>query len=192
MVGVDEVGRGCLAGPLLVVAARAKTKLPDGLKDSKLMSRRQREKILDVLSISCEFGEGWVTVKEIDVMGLSKGLKLGVARALRHLSVLEAEEIIIDGIVNYIPKKFKNSQCLVRADNAIPIVSAAGIYAKVKRDAFMASLARKHPLYKFEYHVGYGTSAHLAALKSYGFIKSVHRTSFRPISEMAAAGRFSQ
>ena len=186
MVGVDEVGRGCLAGPLLVVAARAISELPKGLKDSKLMNRKQRQKMLDMLSICCEFGEGWVSVKEIDKFGLGKGLRLGVGRALRQLSALEAEKIIIDGIVNYIPKKFKNSRSAVRADSTVPIVSAAAIYAKVRRDSFMATLAKKHPLYKFEYHVGYGTSAHLAALKSYGFIKFVHRTSFRPISEMAS------
>ena len=84
MVGVDEVGRGCLAGPLLVVAARAGSKLPDGLKDSKLMSRRQREEILNLLSICCQFGEGWVEPLEIDSR-LGCGPKAGRARALAAL-----------------------------------------------------------------------------------------------------------
>src|SRR4051812_22431271 len=106
MVGVDEVGRGCLAGPLLVVAARASAELPPGLKDSKLMSRKQREEMLNKLNICCEFGEGWVSVAEIDRHGLSKGLMLGVARALRELGALEHEEVIMDGKVNYVPKKF--------------------------------------------------------------------------------------
>jgi ribonuclease HII len=184
MIGVDEVGRGCLAGPLLVVAARATSELPIGLKDSKLMSRKQREKILDLLSICCEFGEGWVSAAEIDRYGLGKSLRFGVARALKNLLALKTDEIIMDGKVNYIPKKFKNSRCLVGADNLVPIVSAASIYAKVERDAFMRSLASKHPLYRFEYHVGYGTKARKLALQEYGFIKSVHRISFNPIKEM--------
>jgi ribonuclease HII len=148
------------------------------------MSRQQRQQILNKLSICCQFGEGWVSAAEIDSHGLGKGLKLGVARALRQLKALETEEIIIDGKVNYVPKKFKKSRCLVAADNLVPIVSAAGIYAKEKRDGYMRNLAQKHPLYKFEYHVGYGTEAHQAALKEYGFIKFVHRVSFSPIREM--------
>ena len=86
MVGVDEVGRGCWAGPLLVVAARAHSGLPDSLTDSKLLSKKQRELILNLLSNCCNFGEGWVKVDEIDTLGLANALKLGVSRALESLS----------------------------------------------------------------------------------------------------------
>jgi ribonuclease HII len=85
MIGVDEVGRGSLAGPLLVVAARAVDELPEGLKDSKLLSRKQREQIFNMLNICCEFGEGWVKATEIDYHGLSQALRLGAARALRNI-----------------------------------------------------------------------------------------------------------
>jgi ribonuclease HII len=107
-IGVDEVGRGCLAGPLLVIAARQTAELPPGLKDSKLLSRKQREEILNMLSICCEFGEGWVKCSEIDKYGLSKALKLGSRRALRNLGVQANEKIILDGKFNYLPKWYKN------------------------------------------------------------------------------------
>jgi ribonuclease HII len=185
MIGVDEVGRGCLAGPLLVVAAKTHKDLPAGLKDSKLLSRKQRAEILNLLSICCNFGEGWVSAAEIDRDGLALALKLGVKRALNKLNAEPAEEIIMDGKINYIPEKYKNAKCLVRADSLIPIVSAASIYAKVARDNYMFMIARRYPRYRFDRHVGYGTAAHIEALKSYGALKSIHRTSFAPVAELA-------
>lgn len=209
VVGVDEVGRGCLAGPLLVVAARQIGDLPDGLRDSKLMTRKQREDMFDLLAphknpgrtvgnriaerqvfVSglgncCEFAEGWVKAVEIDRYGLAQALRLGVKRALNGLKVEIGDEIIMDGKVNYIPKKFKKAQCIIDADNLVPIVSAASIYAKVTRDNFMIALARKHPNYGFENHVGYGTAEHKKALKTFGALKFVHRTSYTPISRLA-------
>lgn len=183
-VGVDEVGRGAWAGPLLVVAARGRANLPASIRDSKLLTEKQRLKILDLLSNSCEFGEGWVGVEEINKIGLAGSLRLGVARALDALSVLPAEKIILDGKINYCSTKFINARCLVKADVSIPIVSAASIYAKVLRDKFMHKLALKHPGYMFENHVGYGTKAHQVALKRYGIIDGVHRLAYRPIQKL--------
>jgi ribonuclease HII len=185
MVGVDEVGRGCLAGPLLVVAARATNELPTGLKDSKLLSRQQRNKILDLLSICCQFGEGWVKCSEIDKVGLSKALALGSRRALNSLDIKIDEEIILDGKFNYLPKKYKNSQAVIGADNFVSLVSAASIYAKVTRDKYMFKLAERYPGYLFENHVGYGTKAHMLALRRLGAIKYVHRYSYSPVAELA-------
>lgn len=187
MIGVDEVGRGCLAGPLLVVAARATGKLPAGLKDSKLLSKKQREKILDLLSICCEFGEGWVECSEIDKYGLSKALTLGGRRALEQLGAAADEEIILDGKFNYLPPMHKNTKAVVKADNTIQLVSAASIYAKVTRDRYMLELAKKHPGYHFENHVGYGTKAHMLALQERGALKYVHRYSFAPIANLNGA-----
>jgi len=181
MVGVDEVGRGCWAGPLLVVAARAGDKLPAGLKDSKLMTKKQRETIYQLLSTNCQFGEGWVSAAEIDSRGLADALRLGISRALKALKVSADEEIIMDGKVNYVPTKFTNVKCLVDADVLIPLVSAAGIYAKVRRDAYMSKLKTIHPLYGFERHVGYGTAAHRLAIEQNGVIKGLHRLSFKPV-----------
>lgn len=185
MVGVDEVGRGCWAGPLLVVAARATSDLPRGLKDSKLLNREQREEMLNMLSVCCEFGEGWVRAIELDKLGLAKALRIGVRRALTNLKVEVKEEIIIDGAVNYLPKKFINGNCLVDGDALVSIISAASIHAKVTRDKFMTELAKKYPVYSFEKHVGYGTKAHVLALKSHGTLKYVHRFSYSPVAKIA-------
>jgi ribonuclease HII len=184
MIGVDEVGRGCLAGPLLVVAARARTELPPGLKDSKLLSRKQRIEILNKLSICCEFGEGWVRCSEIDRYGLSKALKLGARRALESLGAAPSDEIILDGKFSYLPAKYKNSRAVIGGDNIFPIVSAASIHAKVTRDNYMFKLARRHPAYSFEDHVGYGTKAHMLALTERGALKYIHRQSFLPVARL--------
>jgi len=181
MVGVDEVGRGCWAGPLLVVAARADLALPDGLTDSKLLSKKQREHITTLLASCCKFGEGWVKAEEIDGYGLANAIRIGVARALHSLKVLADEEIIMDGSINYINSKFKNSRALVKADLTVPIVSAASIYAKVARDKYMLELGLKHPNYGFEKHVGYGTKNHRLALEKLGILDGVHRKSFKPV-----------
>lgn len=178
------MGRGCLAGPLLVVGARAKSELPPGLKDSKLLSRKQRDEILDLLSICCKWGEGWVKCSEIDRLGLSKALTLGGRRALENLGAVTDEEIILDGKFNYLPKKYKKSKAIIKADNSIALVSAASIIAKVSRDRYMIELAKKHPGYYFENHVGYGTKAHMLALKERGALKYVHRLSFMPVANL--------
>lgn len=181
MVGIDEVGRGCWAGPLFVVAARQVHTLPLNLTDSKLLTKFQREKFSKELLFTCKFGEGWVSSAEIDSRGLANALRLGIARALENLKVLHTEEIILDGSVNYIEKKFKNSRCEVNADLNIPIVSAASIYAKVTRDNFMTKLAKKHPEYGFDKHVGYGTKNHRSAIEALGVLEGVHRVSFKPV-----------
>lgn len=181
MVGVDEVGRGCLAGPLLVVAARTGSSLPLTVKDSKLLTREQRESMCEQLLLCCQFGEGWVSSVEIDRLGLARAMRLGVRRALANLPANDDEEIVIDGNVNYLPKKFKNGYCLIDADDKVPLVSAASVYAKVTRDRFMINLAKRHPRYSFDNHVGYGTAEHYQALDAYGPLKFIHRLSFAPL-----------
>jgi ribonuclease HII len=181
MIGIDEVGRGCWAGPLLVVAARELSQLPEELTDSKLLSKKQRENIFINLQKACEFGEGWVSSQEIDKIGLAEALKLGIKRALKELKAIESDEIVLDGAVNYIEKKFKNAKCIVDADLNIPIVSAASIYAKVLRDNYMIKISKKYPNYGFDKHVGYGTKVHIQALADYGVIKEFHRFSYKPI-----------
>lgn len=181
MIGIDEVGRGCLAGPLLVVAAKQKKHLPEGVVDSKLLSRTKREELFENLVDICDFGEGWVSAVEIDKRGLAKAVQLGVARSLKNLGAKSTEKIILDGPVNYLPKIYKIFECLVDADALVPLVSAASIYAKVRRDRFMIELAKKHTDYGFENHVGYYTPAHKLALQRLGPLAQVHRLSFRPL-----------
>jgi ribonuclease HII len=181
MVGVDEVGRGSLAGPLLVVAARQVSDLPSEVADSKTLIKAKREFLYGLLITACDFGEGWVNCAEIDKNGLTGAMRLGVARALRALGAEIKEEIIMDGPINYLPKKFKNITCMTDADAQVPIVSAASIYAKVTRDHYMAGLMKKYPKYGFENHVGYGTAFHLAAIEQFGAIEKIHRMSFAPL-----------
>jgi ribonuclease HII len=184
MVGIDEVGRGCWAGPLLVVAARATSDLPEGLTDSKLLSKKQREALFNLLTICCKFGEGWVSVEEIDKFGLAQSLRLGVERAINALEVSIDEEITLDGSVNYVNKIFVKAKCLINADLLEPIVSAASIYAKVKRDKFMQELGLNYPKYDFASHVGYGTAMHKVVLEKFGILTGVHRQSYKPVKAL--------
>jgi ribonuclease HII len=114
MIGIDEVGRGAWAGPLLVVAARLKqdVSLPDGLTDSKLLSKAQKDSYYEQLLYTCEFGEGWVDVEEIDSLGLGGALRLGAARAVGQLRDTEGEEIIIDGSVDLLGDDFPLSHAM--------------------------------------------------------------------------------
>lgn len=182
IVGIDEVGRGCWAGPLLVVAARAKATLPEGLADSKALTKKQRESLLEPIIESCELGEGWVQPEEIDNFGLAQAMRLGVTRALMDLGASPEAEIILDGLVNYCSPEFVNVTTLVKADTLHSTVSAASIYAKVTRDAHMTRAAKFHPYYGFEKHVGYGTELHRAALRIHG-VSKLHRKSFKPVQQ---------
>lgn len=190
MIGIDEVGRGCWAGPLLVVAARSKTSLPVGLKDSKLLSRAQRERFSKLLVVSCDLGKGWVTPAEIDLLGLSESMRLGVARALGELEPHADEEIIIDGSIDYVkqtPEQTElHSRAVIKADSSHAIVSAASIVAKVARDQFMRDASLVHVGYGFEKHVGYGTVEHRAAIDLKG-VCEIHRLSFKPIKMIVNA-----
>ncbi len=180
MIGIDEVGRGCWAGPLLVVAARSRTELPAGLRDSKKLSKIQRNKFHDLIIQTCDLGEGWVEPAEIDELGLTGAMKLAVSRALLALGAIASDKIIMDGSINYCAPNFENVECVVKADDLHPIVSAASIYAKVTRDRRMTELSLEYPNYGFESHVGYGTKIHAAALQKLG-ICSLHRKSFKPV-----------
>jgi ribonuclease HII len=185
MIGIDEVGRGAWAGPLLVVAAKLKehNSLPAGLTDSKLLTRKQKEQFYQQLQYVCEFGEGWVSVEEIDSLGLAASLKLGAARAVAAIDDIEDEDICIDGSVDFLGDEYPKSYAKVKADITEPIVSAASVYAKVMRDKHMYKLHYTSPNYGFNEHVGYGTPKHIDALKKYG-ISEHHRKSFKPILEL--------
>lgn len=182
MIGIDEVGRGCWAGPLLVVAARARGDLPAGLADSKKLTRKKREQLFVKLPGVCNFGEGWVEAAEIDKLGLNEAMRLGVKRALDGLGVAFDDEIIMDGTINYCAPEYSKVQCIARADDSNSLVSAASIYAKVLRDQKMVQLAVKHPDYGFDKHVGYGTRAHIDALHQFG-LTPLHRRSYKPVRQ---------
>jgi|SRR3989344_4929493 len=184
MVGVDEVGRGAWAGPLLVVAARQTSKLPLGCTDSKSLTPQKRLKLAMLLRKSCDFGEGWVSAIEIDERGLASALRIGFARALSALGALAEEEVVIDGKINYAPQVYTRVSTIIDADQSVPLVSAASIYAKVTRDQFMRKIAKKYTVYGFERNVGYGTSLHKQALSKFGTLEGIHRFSYKPVSAL--------
>lgn len=181
IVGIDEVGRGCWAGPV-VAGAVLLEKPMRGLRDSKKLTREQRE-VCDkrIRKTARAIGIGWVWVEELDQIGMTKAVQLAMQRALAQID-LPYNELIIDGNYNYL-KDVPSSRALVKADDKIPAVSAASIVAKVARDAYMREIAQKHPHYGFESHVGYGTKAHRDALALYG-ICELHRRSFEPIQQL--------
>lgn len=181
MIGIDEVGRGAWAGPLLVVAAEAMTALPAGLVDSKQLSSKKRELLFDQITASCKLGEGWVEPAEIDELGLTKAMKVAVSRALHALAADYNHQIIMDGTINYCSTEYINVETVAKADSLHPVVSAASIYAKVLRDRHMQQVALTYPLYGFEKHVGYGTKLHQAALKIHG-VSHLHRKTYKPVA----------
>jgi len=180
MIGIDEVGRGCWAGPLLVVAARDLHELPIGLADSKVLSKKKREMFAPLIAATCDIGEGWVSAAEVDTLGLTEAMQLGVLRALLALQAAPSEPIIMDGNINYCPRIYENVNAVIDADAVYPIVSAASIYAKVARDNYMTLAALDCPGYGFDKHVGYGTKEHIEALQARGVCK-LHRLSYKPI-----------
>lgn len=178
LVGIDEVGRGCWAGPLVAGAAILRQPIP-GLKDSKKLSKIQRDKLnAQIYEEAFATGLGWVTAQEVDSLGLTEAVRLAMSRALAAIDVAY-DEVIIDGNYNYLVDNPKTST-LIKADDLIPAVSAASIIAKVARDDYMAEQSELYPAYGFEKHVGYGTAVHKNALKMYG-ITPLHRLSYKPV-----------
>ncbi|HTH72074.1 MAG TPA: ribonuclease HII [Candidatus Pristimantibacillus sp.] len=178
LVGLDEVGRGCWAGPLVAGAVVLGSPIA-GLKDSKKLSRAQREKLDAEIRVSAlGFGLGWVSPEELDRVGLTEAVRLAMERALAEVAEVY-DEIIIDGNLNFFSKD-PRSRAVIGADNSVPEVSAASIIAKVARDRYMAEMSVRFPGYGFDKHVGYGTAAHQSALETNG-LTELHRRSFKPI-----------
>lgn len=174
--GIDEVGRGSLAGPLVAASVILPQSWRKPLKDSKQLTPKNRQELSEfVLAKALACGIGWVSNQEIDQIGLTNSLQLAYLRALEAMD-FEFSIIVIDGNVDYL-KDYEVSQAIVSADQKVACVAAASIIAKVARDEFMREQAKIYQSYGFENNVGYGTSAHLEAIKKQG-ISSLHRNSF--------------
>lgn len=183
MIGIDEVGRGAWAGPLLVVAARLNGELSPNVTDSKLLSRMSRGSLVAGIKAVCDIGEGWVMPVEIDRLGLSEAMRLGTARALEALDAKTDERIIFDGNINYCDARFYRASPIINADELFPVVSAASIVAKVARDQYMAELPPRYANWEFDRHVGYGTARHITLLKRHG-VSDIHRRSYKPVKAL--------
>ncbi len=184
ILGIDEVGRGPWAGPLVIGAVVLGDVVIEGLTDSKKLTAKKRELLeSEIYDKAAAVGLGWVDASEIDEVGLSEALKLATRRAVEQIKV-PYHQIIIDGTVNFLAGTSKGAYVttMKKADLLISSVSAASIVAKVARDRYMAEQAEKYPDYGFDAHVGYGTAQHKKALDAYG-VTPLHRRSFAPVRE---------
>lgn len=184
IVGIDEVGRGAWAGPLVVGAVLLGGSQIDGLTDSKKLTKKQRELLdLEIRQKAQGVGLGWVSAKHIDRIGLTEALKLASQRAIAHIRH-EYTEIIIDGAFAFLDDA--RVTVMPKADLLVPSVSAASIVAKVARDKYMSYVDAVFPGYKFSGHVGYGTAAHRQAIDEQG-VCALHRLSYAPLTQYKLA-----
>jgi ribonuclease HII len=181
IVGIDEVGRGCLAGPLVVGAVVLERRIR-GLKDSKLLTRAQRVALdVTIRKRALGIGLGWIPAEQVDELGLTAATSLAAEMALAQIACAY-DEVIIDGNFNYL-KDNPKARALIKADMTVPAVSAASIVAKVARDNYMIGIAKEFPQYSFEKHVGYGTKLHREMLALHGACQ-LHRISWRPFQKL--------
>ena len=193
ILGIDEVGRGPWAGPLVVGAVILGGAEIDGLDDSKKLTKKRREALdVEIREKAAAWALGWVSAQELDDIGMSEALRLATRRAVEQIQAqcrqqnLAFSEIIIDGKVNFLRgtalEKF--AMTMPKADGLIPSVSAASIVAKVARDQFMAEQAAVYPGYGFASNAGYGVAKHRAAIERLG-VTPLHRLSFAPLAKYA-------
>jgi len=187
IIGVDEVGRGALAGPLLAAAVAVPTGWAGdaALTDSKQLTPRRREQLFETLREDDHVvvGLSEMSAQEIDDMGVDRAQAKAQAEAVRAIlpSLQPPHLVVVDGTKppNLHPPEVSRVLCIPRADKLVPSVSAASIAAKVLRDALMVDLASTYPGYNLEEHKGYGTSTHMAAIQLRGPC-AIHRRSFSP------------
>ena len=180
--GVDEAGRGPLAGPVVAGAViLQRGRIPNGLNDSKQLSEEAREKLYPrIWDMAVAVGVGQASVEEIDLVNIRQATHLAMARAVRALAVTAAVALV-DG--NDAPALPCPCQTLVGGDGRSLSIAAASIIAKVTRDRLMAALHEEHPGYNWRQNKGYGTAEHYSGLKAHG-VTVHHRRSFAPISEL--------
>jgi len=171
LCGIDEAGRGPIAGSL-VMAGVILTKKIEGLMDSKVLSEKKREALFPLIIENSQYHIVSFSAKDIDKRGISKCLSEGLESILSHL---ESEDFLFDGNSTF---GVSGLRTMIKADAKIPEVSAASILAKVTRDREMVEFAKTYTEYGFEGHKGYGTKAHIEAIKQHGYCP-IHRRSFK-------------
>ena len=182
--GVDEVGRGCLAGPVVSAAVVFKKGINlKLLKDSKKISFKKRVEISKHIKDNSHFAIGIASVEEILNLNILQASLLSMRRAIENLQI-KPNLTLIDG--NFAPKGLKNYKTIINGDEKIKVISAASIIAKVYRDKFMIKLSEKFSNYAWERNFGYGTKAHLEGLKKFG-VTSHHRKGFKPIHKILSS-----
>ena len=179
LAGVDEAGRGPLAGPVVAAAVILDPqKHIDGLADSKVLNERKRDSLFEAIKIdTLSWSVGVATVEEIDELNILQATLLAMQRAINGLAI-QPDEVLIDG--NCLPKLLMPAQAIVKGDSKVKAISAASIVAKVVRDKIMVDYHNLYPDYAFQFHKGYGTKQHLKEIDKFGFLP-IHRKSFNPL-----------
>ena len=184
IAGVDEVGRGCLAGPVVSAAVVLKKSINlNLLKDSKKISFNKREEVSEHIKKNSYYALGIASVEEILNLNILQASLLSMKRAIEKLEI-KPGLTLIDG--NFAPKGLKNYKTIINGDEKIKVISAASIIAKVYRDKFMIRLSKKFSNYAWERNFGYGTKAHFEGLKKFG-VTSHHRKGFKPIHKILSS-----
>lgn len=180
--GMDEAGRGPLAGPVVAAAVILDRRRPiTGLADSKALSPRRREALAaQIREHALAWALGWAEVEEIDCLNILQATLLAMQRAVAALGRAPAR-VLVDG--NRCPELPYPARAIVQGDASVPCISAASILAKTERDAEMRALHARFPDYGFDVHKGYPTAAHVAALRRHG-ASPAHRKSFHPICDL--------
>jgi ribonuclease HII len=188
VAGVDEVGRGPLAGPVVAAAVVLDpARVPDGLNDSKVLSAARREALFALILEVAEVGVGVASVAEIDALNILRASHLAMTRAIAALPA-PPDFCLIDG--NLIPRDLALPAApIIRGDALSVSIAAASIVAKTRRDALMVDLAQQHPGYGWETNAGYPTKAHRSALENLG-VTPHHRRSFKPVHNILYQGKF--
>lgn len=179
--GVDEAGRGPLAGPVSAAAVILDPARPlDGLNDSKKLSERQRERLAPLIrERALAWSVAYASAAEIDSLNILQATLLAMRRAVVGLDI-RPDRVLVDGL--YCPDTGIASLAIVKGDAKVAAIAAASILAKTARDQLMLQLHEQYPHYGFAIHKGYPTAAHLAALREHG-VSDVHRRSFKPVRE---------
>lgn len=171
LCGIDEAGRGPLAGPLVVTGVVFKKNVAN-LDDSKKLTHKKREELFDIIKENSFYHIVFTDNKTLDEIGLSKALKNSITEIMK---ILDAKTYLMDGNTSF---GIANLEHKIKADATVPEVSAASILAKVSRDRFMCDISDKYPQYNFQKHKGYGTKAHIQAMREFG-LSDIHRVSFK-------------